>query len=179
VLFPLFVYGLLNGIAWLAGVITRQPKRVAVALTFAILMAPLAIVKVLAEPRQVDLMETPEIREVVAFMKRNGATQPPRVTFYKPRSFAYATGIPTMGPVAAPRPCLLAELRARDITHVIFGRLGQQGTEQGTFGRLAVARPDLFTQVFQNGKFTIYRFHSERAPLWDQLERECESAPRE
>jgi hypothetical protein len=100
-------------------------------------------------------MALPEVLEVTEFLRNAGGAQL-RVSFFKPRSFAWTTGIPTMGPIMAQPECLLEELERRRISHVIVGRVGP-GAAGGQLKQLAESRPDRFHLVFRNRTFAIYR----------------------
>jgi hypothetical protein len=158
-LFPFLVFGLLNGIRVL---VARSPvySRSAAAFTLLVALAlvPPAMARVIAEPRQENLMELAEVQQLVRAVRASSPSSPPRVIFYKPRSFAWATGIPAMGAIGGSRECLLAEFASGRITHVILGSMvGLNPVQQRDLAQLRLERPDIFAQILRTEHFVVYR----------------------
>jgi len=161
-LFPFFVFGLLNGIrVVVARFAHMQTNRAAVAaLIFAMILAPLAMVRALAQPRQRDLMAEPEVTAVVQAIRESAPNDSPHVVFYKARSFAWSTGMPTMGAIGGSQECLISELLRGRITHVVLGSMtvGFKAVQQQDLLRLQRARTELFEPLLRTEHFAVYRF---------------------
>jgi hypothetical protein len=163
-LYPAFIFGLLNGVRLLAARFTTNWAPAVFG--FAALLALMGAARVLAEPKPVNLYDLPEVREVSDFVRAANTLEPVRVTFFKPRSFAWATGIPAMGPIRGSSDCMFFELKRKRITHVIAGAVRvRRRPGHGQLGELAAARPDLFAPLFENRRFRIYRFHAPADPV--------------
>ena len=159
VLFPFLVFGLLNGVRV---IVSRMPAYAArahtAALIFALLLVPPAIAKGSAAPPHGDLMRLPEVQRVVHELKRASRGTQPRVVFYKPRAFAWTTGIPAMAQIGGPPQCLIAELARGRISHVIAGSVtsGSTPVQQRDLTRLERQRPDIFHDIFRSEHFILY-----------------------
>jgi hypothetical protein len=154
-LFPFFVFGLLNGVTILVRSILKLPMRArTVTVAFAVLLALGASRAVIAQPAPGDLLALPDVAEITTFM-RNAADQHARASFFKPRSLAWATGIPTVGPLGGRSECGLEEMDRLRITHVIVGGIGRREA-YGPLRRMVDARPDRFTLLLRNPTFSVY-----------------------
>jgi hypothetical protein len=159
-LFPFLVFGLLNGIRVL---IARWPvySRRAGTLTLlaALALVPPAMARVIAQPRQENLMELTEVQTLVQTVRAASPPTSPRVIFYKPRSFAWTTGIPAMAAIGGSRECLIAEFARGRITHVILGSVagGLNPVQQRDLAQLRRERPDILLPVLRTEHFVVYR----------------------
>ena len=159
-LFPILVFGLLNGIRVLA---SRPPvhsrRGGALALLVAFLLVPPAMARVIADPRPESLMEMPEVQQLVDAVRASSPGVSPRVIFYKPRSFAWATGIPAMGTIGGRRACMISEFARGQITHVILGSIGAglDAVQQRGLVELRRERPDIFAEVLRTEHFVVYK----------------------
>ena len=159
-LFPFLVFGVLNGIrVLLAGPLLRSRRAAAFALLAEVVLVPPAMLRVIAAPRQPGLMETAEVLQVVQSVRASSAGPPARVIFYKPRSFAWTTGIPAMGAIGGSRECLISEFARGRITHVIMGSMtaGFNAVEQRNLAQLERERPDMFAEILRTEHFVVYR----------------------
>lgn len=174
-LFPVFVFGLLNGIRVIVQLITRAPQLAATgALAFAVVLTPPAMLNVIDEPHPIDLIDVPEARELFDHLRTRSRTEQMRVTFFKPRTLGWRLGIPTMGPPRGEPRCILGELVDREITHVITGSL--TGSGENSFLRRAIAdRPAWFAKQFGNRTFTLYEFQPGPEALSYQQMPECQN----
>jgi hypothetical protein len=166
-LYPFFIFGVLNGVRQLVQVGARRPDLAPVAaLAFAVLLVPGSAAAVVRRPIPVELGSLPAVQEVYAYLQHINEREEVRVSFPKPRSLTWATGIPAMGPIYGPTPCLLAEFHRRRMTHVVAGSV--RPTERGVRGlaQLARAHPAIFVEELKNQNFTVYRF---RAPPLAEL----------
>ena len=160
-LYPLCIFGMLNGIKTIMLWRTRQPRLAGAAvLVFALVLTPLAAAAVIRKPKPVDLIDQPEVVQLVSFLKQRAEVEDVRVTFFKPRTLAWHTGIPAMGPINGPTRCLLEELARKRISHVIIGNYAPPRRAVADLRRLVEARPDIFQPEFKNGRFTAYRYRS-------------------
>jgi hypothetical protein len=159
-LFPFLVFGLLNGIRVLvAGPPVHSRRAGALTLLVAFALVPPAMARVIAEPRYESLMEMPEVQRLVQAVRASSPGTSPRVIFYKPRSFAWATGIPAMGAIGGSRECLISEFARGGITHVIMGSMegGLNPVQQHDLARLRLERPDIFAEILTTEHFVVYR----------------------
>ena len=156
-LFPFFVFGMLNGVRILLERLRRAPRLAASgALAFAVLLVPPATMDVLNGPELIDVTDVPEARELFDYLEERAQTEELRVTFFKPRTLGWLTGIPTMGPPRGEPHCILGELGRQEITHVITGNLRAGG---GSFLRAAMEfSPERFKEEYRNRMFTVYAF---------------------
>jgi hypothetical protein len=156
---PFFVFGLLNGVR--VGLLRMWPAHAqrasATALALAAALVAPAMIRTIHEPRRGDLMATPDVQALVRELEKDTATGPVRVVFYKPRAFAWRTGIPAMGDVRGSAPCLISEFARARITHVV-GLEGSRAALQKDIRALSESRPDLFLEEFRNREFVLYRF---------------------
>ena len=159
-LFPFLVFGLLNGIRVVAARPPVHSRRGGVlALLFAFMLVPPAMARVIVAPRSESLMEMAEVQQLVHAVRGSSAGVSPRVIFYKPRSFAWATGIPAMGAIGGRRACMISEFARGQITHVILGTIGQglSAVQQRGLAQLRRERPDIFAEVLRTEHFVVYR----------------------
>lgn len=157
-LFPVFVFGLLNGVRLACRFALRSPLLAdPSALAFALLLLPPAAMRSLREPVHLDATQIPEVRELFGYLEaesqKSGGL---RVTFNKPRTLAWETGIPAMGPPRGSAECLLRELTSRGITHVVLGRVASASNSD--LRKLLARHPERFQQRFINSMFTVYAF---------------------
>lgn len=159
-LFPLFVFGTLNGIRVVAPLVVPDSPRRLLARAGAvagIVLAASALVLALRGPRPVRLAQKDEARELFSHMTALARQEPVRVVFFKPRTFAWETGIPAMPLFRAAPDIALAELRDKRVSHVVLGALGTAPDLEGAMRRLIESRPDLFVREFGNAGFEVYR----------------------
>ena len=161
-LFPFLVFGLLNGVRIIASLfIAGVPERASQgALVFALVLVPPAMIRTMIQPRRGDLMAEPAVQDVVRAIRASAAHDSARVVFYKPRSFAWSTGLPAMGAIGGTPECLISELTRGRITHVITGgvTMNEESVQQRSLTQLTRARPDLFVPLRRSAKFNVYRF---------------------
>jgi hypothetical protein len=154
-LFPLLVYGLLEGIRLVAQRFQSadrvSPARMALAVAALIAFGQVLRVPSIVEHRAA--VEPASVRRVFAKVRQMREREPIRVTFAKPRSLAWETGVPAMGPFIAPVDRSIAELHDKGITHLII----RTGAKVG-LANLPVVRPDAFRLEFRSDRYLIYRF---------------------
>ncbi len=157
-LFPFFVFGLLNGVRIALQRLLPQfsARASAAALAFAGVLAVPGAITVLRAPREGDLMETADMQQIVRALKQDTAAAAVRVVFFKPRAFAWKTGIPAMGAIRGQAPCLVSELARARITHVI-NRQNADPTAQNDIRTLTSSRPELFREEVRTPAFVLYR----------------------
>ena len=172
VLIPFFTFGLLNGVHVLLRLLpAAKPHALRFALAFGGLLALAGMRPLFTEPLPRDLMEEPAVHAVIQHLRSTGGNETTRVTFYKPRSFALATGIPTMGPIQGrPAECLMAELVRKRITHVILGRLTPRGRrvprDDTSIRELVVRYPEAFILEYRSDPFNVYDFRPGDPNRW-------------
>jgi hypothetical protein len=171
-LFPFFVFGLLNGVRVSVEWLTRAPRLAASgALAAAILLVPPATLNVINDPRPIDLTDVAEVRDLFDYLEQRADTEQLRVTFFKPRTLGWLTGIPTMGPPRGQPHCILGELGKREITHVITGSLWG---DRNSYLRATIQySPERFQPQYQNGLFTVYAFQRGPDALTFEQNPEC------
>ena len=156
-LFPIFVFGVLNGLRALASRYGRLPVRApAFALGFAVLVALGASARVVAKPPEQNLSDMPDAKEVIEYVRDASSQGPTRVTFFKPRNLAWVTGVHAMGPIEGKPECLIAELKSEKITHVIVR--GSAGSSRSSLRHTIASWPMLFREELRNQTFIVYRF---------------------
>jgi len=156
-LFPLFVWGLLEGVAALAGRLRSGWTSIA-PLALALSLALVATANVALGERPPPLRERPAYVELVAELGRYdpGTT---RIVSFRPRALALETGIP--GLVSFNDPDIRVHLEvwcAHGITHVLLGNLGIRPAADAAIRRVVESRPEAFTLEFSNDEFELYRF---------------------
>jgi hypothetical protein len=164
-LYPLFLFGLLNGVRVVAEKLARPQLARWAAPAFALVLVPLAAATVVRAGKPADLTDVPDVHELFSFLEGQQAVGEVRTTFYKPRTLAWTTGVAAMGPLNGELRCLLTELERKRITHVVVGRVaGSYDTNRTSDMRRVVAEwPARFDQQFANETFTVYRFIAEPA----------------
>jgi hypothetical protein len=158
-LFPFFVFGLLNGVRV---VVQRflpalRQRASATALAFAGVLVVPGMITALREPPEGDLLETPDMQAITRSLEQDRANGAVRVVFFKPRSFAWKTGIPAMGAIRGPAPCLVSEMARARISHVI-NQQKADATAQNDVRALTASRPELFREELRTPTFVLYRF---------------------
>jgi hypothetical protein len=157
-LFPLLVYGLLEGIRI---VVTKlRPSLMHTRFTpahFALASAGLIAagqsLRVPGTGEHRSATEPASVRRVYAKLREMKQHESLRVTFVKPRSLAWETGVPAMGPFTAPVDRSIKELQRKGITHIIVVSKVKEG-----LAGLPAARPDLFRLEYRGNQYSIYRF---------------------
>ncbi len=156
-LFPIFAFGLVRGVAWVADRLPPAGRGARYTAAAMGLMALLALGRQAASPPPGPLISDPALQSLFRTARQRHALVPMRAAFVKPRIFAWETRIPTISLMTAPRDMLLAELHDQEISHIILGDLGLR-TWVGDFWReLIQERPDLFLREFESSEFSIYR----------------------
>jgi hypothetical protein len=172
-LYPVFVFGMLNGARIFVAFLTKRPQLAASGtLAFAIALVPPAGWNVVNDPRPVDLADLPDVSELIHYLEQRPDADHLRVTFFKPRTLGWTTGIPTMGPPRGQPHCILGELGAREITHVIIGSVysGQNSHLRETIR----VSPERFSKQFENSTFSVYAFRRGNDALTYQQNPECQ-----
>jgi hypothetical protein len=164
-LYPLFVFGLLNGARVVKG--RLSPFWPSARLGWVVgglfaLAAALAVARTEGAPREPGLKDRVDAVELFKFLGGQARRETVRVAFCKPRTLSWETGVPAMPLFIAPPDVALAELRAKGITHVVIDDLGVAPPRAAAFRRLVEAWPDRFSLELQAGAFTVYRFHPGR-----------------
>jgi len=158
-LYPFLVFGLLNGIVVLVRRFGRRAVRPrAAAVAFAFALAALASAAAIITPRATRLDEHAGLQQLAARLREMDRVTPLRVTFQKPRTLAWMTGIPVMPHLRQPPDVILAELRAKCITHVVLPAVDGGITRlTGGFATLVAGRPDLFAAEYRNDSYELFR----------------------
>ena len=159
-LYPLFVFGLVNGACHVAR--RWVPDRAGpLVIGFAALLAIVSVVRGVTRATEPRALDDPDYRALVAWVEENRASDhtPLRVAVFRPRVLAWETGASAM-PLLTWRATELhlEEWCVRDITHVIVGAVGEGmgGRVRRTSAALE-SRPDAFEVVYENGAFTVHR----------------------
>ncbi len=172
-LYPVFVFGLLDGLRIVAlrlrpvwsrdrveGLVLKA-SWVLAALTIGVRMAetPSALFSgILArEPDVVEVFE--RFREV----ETASSAGPVRVVFVKPRIFTLETRIPAMGLFSTDPTATIQELCEQGITHLILGDYELEADRQASMERAVDAQPSAFEETYSNQSFTVYRLDAEAA----------------
>ena len=157
---PLILLGLWRGLRICAGVLERRwswwPHWAVPAAVAAIAVAGAIRLAVLPPPR--SLAALPNVQRLFAEVRADAARGPMRVAFYKPRVLTLETGVPAMSLFEAPPPVIVAELQRRCITHVVIGSPGTRLAAGRAFNLTVAWRAQLFTRVYTNEAFHLYRF---------------------
>ncbi len=176
-LFPVFVFGLLNGIRVVATLLFRAwpPARASrVALAYSLVIAPLAVLAVAATPHETGPLDAPDIHQVTTHLKESASGGQVRAVFPKPRALAWETGIPAMPlPKAFPPDSVVLVLRQHCITHVVLANASQHRRVKAVFESARV-RPDAFGIALKNETFTVYEL---RAAGPDEVRTTIEACP--
>ena len=155
-LYPLIVFGLLNGIrmaaAWLGRRLQFRARGEAVALAAAAAIALPHAAQVPLQHEHRDKTHAIGMEELYQRIRTMAAHEPMRVMFRKPRSFAWETGVPAMGPFKVSPDSAILELRRKGITHVIIDAGGDRMTY------LPKQKPEDFRLEAQVGGYLVYRF---------------------
>jgi hypothetical protein len=157
---PLILLGLWRGLRIGADVLERRwswwPRWAVAAAVATIAVAGAIRLSLLPPPR--SLAAVPNVQRLFAEVRVEAARGPMRVAFFKPRVLTLETGVPAMSLFEAPPPVVLAELRRRCITHVVIGSPGTRLAAGRAFNRTVAWRAQLFTRVYTNEAFHLYRF---------------------
>ena len=161
---PLILLGLWRGLTITARFLERQwptlPRWAPAAIV--VLLASAGVIRLATAPPPGRLAQVPDVRALFDVVRAEAARAPMRVTFFKPRVLTLETGVPAMSPFAAEPSVVLSELRQRCITHVVIGNLGTGRAAVVAFNRAVVRRAELFTRVYTNPSFRLYRFEGGR-----------------
>ncbi len=93
-LFPLFVFGLLNGVTLLCRAARDSwvaERSEAISLAVALALAFLSVTIGPKEPRRESLVKQPDVRELFGWLEERAADEPMRVLFVKPRVLTWET----------------------------------------------------------------------------------------
>jgi hypothetical protein len=158
-LFPLLVFGLLEGVRTVVewsrnrSGSTKGIEAARVALIAAALVACGQALRLPGTGDHREGAEPASVRRVYAKLREMKQNESLRVTFVKPRSLAWETGVPAMGPFTAPVDRSIKELQRKGITHIIVVTKVKEG-----LAGLPTARPDLFRLEYRGNQYSIYRF---------------------
>jgi len=169
-LFPLFVFGLLNGVRLAVGALFAG-RGEAAALAWALTFVALLTARTLAAPAPVPLREDPDYRGLVTYVRgRTDAGETMRIASFRPRALAAETGAKGMVLLRIPAPEYhLREWCRLGITHVALGGFGI-GTSGSDRARDAMRLwPEAFVTEYRNEKYELVRFDRQRG--------ECPSTP--
>ncbi|MBW2543648.1 MAG: hypothetical protein JRF15_16325 [Deltaproteobacteria bacterium] len=160
-LFPVLVFGLLNGGRILLERVQRgasgtsQRRGILVA---ACVIALSSTLFRLNDPPKESLVAWATTQEVFDHLRTAASTDDEmRVAFAKPRVLSWETRIPAMGTFPADPEAILAELRRNRITHVVLGGIGIRGANRA-FHAAIRRNPEAFHLQFRNQHFSVYRF---------------------
>jgi len=155
-LYPLFVFGLLNGICLAVRWLVPERALLATAV-FAVGLAVAVTSRGLATQPAPRRMDDPEVVELVQYLAnrvKNG--EKVRIAAFRPRYLASVTGAPGM--VLVPRIGPERHLRLwcdRGITDVVLGGIG--AGRRFDLARRAIALvPGAFSRVFVNADFQVW-----------------------
>ena len=160
-LLPIFVFGLLNGIkrVVLTARRTWQPDRGArVAFATVASLVALALITHRRQPPPPTLLDRPDVRQLLAYLRERRAREPLRMVFVNPRVLTWETGIPAMPPFYGGPDTIVAELRRKYISHVVDHNLAERSLGTLSLRQAIAARPDDFALEYRNPTFTVYRF---------------------
>ena len=164
---PLAVYTAGVGIGVVAagiGRLTRHPlpppRAVGVSLAVAIAIVVAALGRQLTQPAPTVLMDVPGVQATFQRLRAAHDSGTVRAMFVNPRVLTWRTGVPAMGFFLADPDTILAELRAKRITHVIVGDLDTDPTRAPAVAATVAARPAAFRRLYAGGPFTVYAFDS-------------------
>jgi hypothetical protein len=158
-LFPLFVFGLLNGIRVLADR-ARPGAGHGASLSLATLLMIGVVVPRLAADREPRVIDSPAFQALVAHLRTRVASgEEPRVASVRPRILAWETGAPGMVLLLRGEPDThLGTWCDFGITHVILGPGRIPGGATDAARRAIEAFPTAFELAWENEAFVEYRF---------------------
>lgn len=166
-LYPLLVFGVLEGLRLVIARFTSEKTAfspAAAALAFATLVAGAHAAQLPFRAEHQARVHAAETERLYAKVRSLRKREYMRVTYAKPRSLAWETGVPAMGPFSAPPDKALEELRRKGITHVIV-----PAQSKDRIAALPLARPGSFQLEDRSGPFLIYKFvdacHCEKLPV--------------
>lgn len=166
-LYPLLVFGSLNGVCWLIG---RWHRRLAGRLTlgFAAVLAFVVVARGVTAPREPRVLDDPDYRGIVSWVEtaRDASPEPLRVAFFRPRVLAWETGVRAMPLLSWPRvPEHMDEWCANGIDYVIVGSVGEgmSGRRMEWTTEAIALAPDAFETVYGNPAFQVYRLRRDLA----------------
>ncbi len=128
---------------------------------------------VLRSPPPPPLIEHSDVAELMTLIERERqATPDMRVAFFKARTLALATGVPTAALFGHARDeVVLVEAETLGLTHVVVGSLfDESGPIVQQWGRIVTERPQQFTLMGSAGAFDLFRID-------DHLEVEAPGSP--
>jgi hypothetical protein len=156
-LYPLFTFGLLNGVRVLVGQVARvRPERVA--LGVASILALVAVGKALATAPKSQRLDDPRLIELFEHLQVQAEVSPVRVAFIRPRVLAWKTGIPAM-PLSIVRDPQehLADWCEQGITHVVLGDMGLGPNRAQRTQEAIESYTGYFALGYRNAEFEVYR----------------------
>jgi len=162
VLFPLLVFAMLRGMAFLALKARLPVAPNAVALGLAVVIALCAAGTTAASPQWGSLPTNPQGRELLAALRRMNAEHPVRAVFSRAHLLALETGIPTMPLFRAEPDSMEAELQRNCITHVVVTFTDMELRLDTLMQQFARSRPEHFEPVFRNELFEVYSYSALR-----------------
>jgi hypothetical protein len=160
-LFPVLVFGLLNGGRILLERVQRGAIGTSQRCTILVAAGVIALSSTLFrlnEPPKESLVALATMQEVFDHLRTAASTEDEmRVAFAKPRILSWETRIPAMGTFPANPEVVLAELRRNRITRVVLGGPGIRGANRA-FHAATRRNPEAFHLQFKNEHFSVYRF---------------------
>jgi hypothetical protein len=162
VLFPVVIFALLRGIAFLAEKVRLPVPPSAVALACGTAIALGAAITTAVSPAWGSLPTNPQGQELFAALRRMNAERPMRAVFTRAHVMALETGIPTMPLFRAAPDTIEAEFNRQCITHVVVTYTEMEPRLDSLMRVFVESRPDHFQPVFRNAKFVAYRYSALR-----------------
>lgn len=162
VLFPVMVFGLLNGVRIIAARVmksadARRPELVAAGVAVLVGLGSFAVIA--ASPPLGRFTDQAPVRSLFDALRRMHRERPMRVAFIRPRLLAFETGIHAM-PLFSGTAVNAVEVQLNRlcITHVVLGTMGVEPPSDSTFRKAIGWRPQNFAREFANDEFVVYRY---------------------
>jgi hypothetical protein len=162
VVYPIFAFGLVRGLTWVAGLLRPSSQADARARLALAAAAVLAVLNVAWAERPAArgpaFTALPEVQQLFGALTTLAAEQPVRVAFVRPQVLALQTGIPSMPTFRATPEVVTAELDRLCITHVVLGDLDLAPRTDAAFRETVRTYPDSFRLEYSNARFELQRY---------------------
>jgi hypothetical protein len=161
-LFPLLVAGFVEGLSMVLlrvrPAVGRTRAQVA-GFAAAALVAVAAAAREAARPAPATLLGHADVQALFAELRAMHQREPMRAIFANPRVLTWETGIPAMAPIGHSTTRTIDEIRDKRISHMVVGEYGLFPPEiAATMRRTVDEHRTLFTEVYRNPTYTVYRF---------------------
>ncbi len=133
----------------------------------------LALVRTGLAPRPFNIVDTPDARDLYAFLKAETATRPARAIFSNPRVLTLESGVPAMGVPDRTTSGQVMVIDAERITHLVWLADALGRCAQRILNAAVTRYPERFELAHSSATFRVYRVRPATSPFnvpYDRLD---------